>query len=395
MDNKSEAISYAAYSTLVDLFPSQTPMFDALMRDLTYDPSNATGDITTPAGIGNTAAAAVIAFRHHDGSNQLGDLAPHPYSDYTGYVPVNSWDHLIDPNRWQPLRVPDGRGGFVIQTFIGSFWQNVTPFALTSASQFRPAELPNQYPSAGYDEQIEEVLNYSTSLTDDQKVMAEYWADGPSSELPPGHWCLFASFVSARDHHGMDEDVKMLFAMTNATLDAGIVAWDAKREFDSVRPVSAIHFARRGQLVRAWAGPYEGTKMIPGEDWQPYQPLTVVTPPFAEFISGHSIFSASAAEVLRQFTGSDAFGASVTLAAGSSNVEPGLTPANDVTLSWPTFSEAADQAGISRRYGGIHFVQADVQARAIGRLVGAQVWKKAQGYFRGDEEQAVAISYRR
>ncbi|GAC1476853.1 MAG: hypothetical protein NVS1B4_18480 [Gemmatimonadaceae bacterium] len=393
--HKREAVSYAAYRTLVDLFPTQWPMFEGLMRDLGYDPANATADITTPAGVGNTAAAAVIAFRHHDGANQLGDLHPGAYSDYTTsdytrYLPVNSWDNLIDPNRWQPLRVPDGRGGFVVQPFVGAFWQRVTPFALTSAAQFRPSVLPNQYPSVGYTAQVDEILAYSAALTDEQKVIAEYWADGPSSELPPGHWCLFASFVSARDHHGIDEDVKMLFALTNATLDAGIVAWDAKREVDSVRPISAVHFARRGQMVRAWAGPGLGTRMIRAEDWRPYQEVTVVTPPFPEFISGHSLFSASAAEVMRRFTGSDAFGASMTERAGASRVEPGLVPARDVTLSWATFSEAADQAGISRRYGGIHFVEADVQARAIGRLVGAQAWAKAQSYFRDDVNDDVA-----
>ncbi|GAC1480077.1 MAG: hypothetical protein NVS1B4_25090 [Gemmatimonadaceae bacterium] len=386
--NKREAVSFAAYRTLVDLFPTQRAMFEALMRDLGYDPANATADITTPAGIGNTAAAAVIAYRHHDGANQLGDLHPGPYSDYTGYVPVNSWDHLVDPNRWQPLRLPDGRGGFIVQPFVGSFWQRVMPFALTSAAQFRPVELPNRYPSAGYYAEVDEILAYSAALTDEQKVIAEYWADGPSSELPPGQWCLFASFVSARDHHGIDEDVKLLFALTNATLDAGIVAWDAKREYDSVRPVSAVHFARAGQRVRAWAGPYLGTQMIRAEDWQPYQEATVVTPPFPEFISGHSLFSASAAEVLRRFTGSDLFGASMVQPAGTSRVEPGLVPARDVTLTWATFSEAADQAGMSRRYGGIHFVQADLQARALGRLVGAQAWKKAQMYFRDDVDES-------
>jgi len=84
-----------------------------------------------------------------------------------------------------------------------------------------------------------------------------------------------------------------------------------------------------------------------------------------------------------RFTGRDTFGASVTLAAGSSRVEPGLTPAQDVTLSWATFSDAADQAGLSRRYGGIHFENGDITGRQLGRLVGAQVWAKATTYFQG------------
>src|SRR5437762_13591317 len=112
-----------------------------------------------------------------------------------------------------------------------------------------------------------------------------------------------------------------------------------------------------GRPVKAWAGPYQGTKPIDGAAWIPYQPTTFPTPPFAEFSSGHSNFSAAGAEILRLFTGSDRFGSSVTVPRGSSRVEPGLAPARDVTLTWETFSDAATQAGLSRRYGGIHFAQ--------------------------------------
>ncbi len=79
------------------------------------------------------------------------------------------------------------------------------------------------------------------------------------------------------------------------------------------------------------------------------------TPPFPEYSSGHSNFSAAGAEILKRFTHSDRFGALVTLCAGSSRVEPGAAPASDITLSRSTFSDAAVQAGLSRRYGGIHF----------------------------------------
>jgi hypothetical protein len=106
----------------------------------------------------------------------------------------------------------------------------------------------------------------------------------------------------------------------------------------------------------------------------------VVTPPFAEYPSGHSTFSAAAAEVLRRCTGSDAFGATATIEAGSSHIEPGRVPAGDVTLHWDTFSAAADEAGLSRRYGGIHFRQGDLVGRAVGRRVGARVWRLATAY---------------
>src|SRR5206468_2961712 len=147
--------------------------------------------------------------------------------------------------------------------------------------------------------------------------------------------------------------------------DAGIAAWDAKRAYDSERPVTAVHFLDAGTPVRAWAGPGLGTQRIDGVDWLPYQPLTVITPPFPEYVSGHSAFSAAAAEVLRRFTGSDQFHDEVTIPRGTSRVEPGLTPSRDVTLRWPTFSAAADEAGLSRRYGGIHFEQGDLAGREL------------------------------
>ena len=87
--------------------------------------------------------------------------------------------------------------------------------------------------------------------------------------------------------------------------------------------------------------------------------------------------------MLRSYTGSDAFGDSVIVKAGSSRVEPGAVPATDIVFRWRTFSEAADQAGMSRRYGGIHFREGDLQSRAMGRRIGAQAWTKAQAFFAG------------
>ena len=157
--------------------------------------------------------------------------------------------------------------------------------------------------------------------------------------------------------------------MTNALLDAGIAAWDAKRAYDSPRPITAIRFLFARQPVRAWAGPNHGTRVIDGADWRPYQADSFLTPPFPEYVSGHSTFSAAAAEILARFTGSDAFGVSATRPAGSSLFEPGAAPAADVTLRWETFSAAADEAGLSRRYGGTHFEAGDLAGRSGGRSV--------------------------
>jgi hypothetical protein len=399
--NRKQAISFAAYRAAVDLFPgSMTTVFDPLMRSLGFDGADLSTDRTTPTGVGNIAALAVLDFRHDDGANQLGDIFGGrlgvPYADYTGYAPVNDpmdirvpFDPTTvhDPNFWQPLRYVDGGGNVVTPGFVGAQWQHVTTFAITPGSQ-RSTSGPARFGSAAYIAQARDLLDISAGLTDEQKMIAEYWADGPRSELPPGHWDLFAQFVSRRDHHGVqshgvEQDVKLFFALTNAIADAGCCAWDNKRAFNSVRPITAIRTLFQGQVVRAWAGPYQGTKMIDGAAWFPYQPTTFPTPPFPEYSSGHSNFSAAGAEILKLFTGSDRFGGSTLFRAGSSRIEPGAVPSNDITLSWPTFSDAANQAGLSRRYGGIHFEQGDLDARATGRIAARVVWEKAREHWEG------------
>ena len=388
-ENKKKAISFAAYRCLLDLYPSEKAKYNAIMALLQYDPAEASLDPETPSGVGNLAAASVLRFRHQDGSNQLGDLHPGAYSDYTGYTPGNDPEHIRDGDHWQPLRtpIPDGgfSGRFLTQQFLTPHWGLVKPFALSSGSEFRPKTGPETLSNREqFTAQAEEILRLSADLTDQQKMVAEYWADGPSSETPPGHWCLFAQFVSLRDHHGLDDDVKMFFMLTNALMDAGIASWDAKRAFNSVRPITAVHLLFAGTEVQAWGGRFKGTTMIKGEEWQPYQPTVMAsTPPFPEFVSGHSTFSAAAAEVLRRFTGSDKFGASVSFGVGRSKVEPGLTPRVPVTLSWETFSDAAEQAGLSRRLCGIHFKDGDVAGRTLGRKVGERVWQRASQLIQG------------
>jgi hypothetical protein len=390
--NKERAISYAAYRALVDVLPVDTESaYEPLMRQLGYDPNDKSTDIETPAGIGNVACAAVLEFRHHDKSNQLGDLAQGPYSDWSEYVPANgpapipSRAPAGNPDHWQPLTYTDSAGNLVLQKFAGAQWCFVAPFALAKGEELRSSVEPGpfKFGSPEYLKQAEDLVSISANLTDRQKMISEYWSDGPRSEQPPGHWALFAQFVSGRDHHTLDDDVKMFFAFSNAMLDAGIAAWDAKRTYDSVRPVTAISLLYRGKKIRSWGGPGKGTAEIDGSQWVPYQPATFPTPPFPDYVSGHSTFSAAAARTLALWTGSDRFGNSVTLPVGSSKIEPGLTPAQPVTLKWETFTDAANEAGMSRRYGGIHFERADMMGRKLGRLVADRAWAKAQSYFDG------------
>src|SRR5229473_1651414 len=201
--NKNEAISFAAYRALVDLFAlDKASVFDPLMASLGYDPNNLTINRHTPAGIGNVACAAVLAFRHGDGSNQLGDLHPGAYSDWTGYVSVNSASTVpvnpalvLDPNHWQRLTYDDGATAptphIVTQSFVGAQWFRVIPFAMTSPDQFRPFVSlfgPALNGSATFEKQSQDLITISANLTDEQKMIAEYWANGPHFELPPGHW---------------------------------------------------------------------------------------------------------------------------------------------------------------------------------------------------------------
>jgi len=227
-------------------------------------------------------------------------------------------------------------------------------------------------------------------LTDEQKVIAEYWADGPGSELPPGHWMRFAEFCSRRDALGVDSDVKLYFLLANAMLDASVAVWDRKIHFDAVRPISLVRHTYGGQQVQAWGGPYQGTRALDGSQWRPY----LSTPAFAEYPSGHSTFSAAGADVLHLFTGRSDFGATVVVPAGASHVEPGAVPAHDVVLHWATFDDAADQAGFSRRLGGIHFVTGDLDGRLVGRRVAARVVGRGRDLFTGLASSSPAALFR-
>jgi hypothetical protein len=281
------------------------------------------------------------------------------------------------------------------------------------------------------------------------RALAEFWADGPNSETPPGHWNVIANKVS--DELGADRriggqssavdrlqwDVKLYFAMNGALHDAAIAAWGAKGYYDSARPISMIRYmgglgqssdpgmpsynrdglplvpglvelissqttaagqrhallvGHEGEVaVRAWAGnPKDSATQIGGVvwtlavDWVPYQAATFVTPSFAGYFSGHSTFSRAAAEVLSGFTGSEFFPGGLlawTVKAGSLKFEAG--PSTDVALQWATYFDAADQAGVSRLFGGIHISADDLTGRRVGAACGQAAWLLARHYYAG------------
>jgi PAP2 superfamily len=347
--DQEKAISFAAYRILLDLFPNKKSNLDGLMQQRGYDLNNTSLDPKTPAGLGNAIAQKLLEFRHNDGANQLGNLCGtgEPYTDYTGYKSINTPTNLIDPNQWQPQMAKNAKGIEAEQEFLLPQWHKVAPFALNSASQFR-AQLkkPARFKTPEFLQQSREVYQLSQRITPQQKAIAQFWISGPQKETTPGIWHLFALKLSQQRKHTLEQDIKLFFALANANFDAGIAAWDTKLAYNSVRPITAI-------------------RMLIDPKWEPYIP----TPPFSEFVSGHSTLGAASAEILRSFFGSDKF--------AQSHVEP----QTGTKLYWPTFSSAADEAGMSRLYGGIHFKDGDLEGRKLGRLAGKAVWQKTSALF--------------
>jgi hypothetical protein len=281
------------------------------------------------------------------------------------------------------------------------------------------------------------------------RVLAEFWADGPNSETPPGHW--FSILNHAVNDHPVFEkrfkgegailddlewDVKAYFTLGGAMHDAAITAWGIKGWYDYVRPISAIRYmADRGQStdpnlpsyspagiplvpgfielvmpgdplaedntqalfkikLYTWRGHYyipdtetdvAGVDWILADDWFPYQRPTFVTPPFAGYISGHSTYSRTAAEVLTLLTGDPFFPGGLGEFHCTKNeflvFEDG--PRVDITLQWATYRDASDQTSLSRIWGGIHPPVDDIPGRIIGQKLGPGAVAFAERYFNG------------
>jgi hypothetical protein len=469
--------------------------FDDLMDALCYPLDVTSTDGGSPAAVGNRIAAAVIAYGLTDGSNQAGAYSDPDYAPVNPpLVVARAGTTMVDPNRWQPLQLEHmiSQNGIPVvngvQQFVGPHWGGVKGFALPAAGRDRLPLDPGEPPRLGdastdqaFKDQAVEVIRDSATLDpasgitldispgpygnnplgtndghgrplnpatnqpyapdvvyqgDFTRALAEFWADGPDSETPPGHWNVIANAVSDKLSPDLriggrgprvdrlQWDIKMYFALNGAVHDAAIAAWGAKGHFDSVRPISMIRYlGGLGQLplvtglievitnetaapgqrhaalaghegevaIRAWAGSPDdpksqvaGVAWILAVDWVPYQAPTFVTPAFAGYFSGHSTFSRAAAEVLTGFTGSEYFPGGLaewTVQAGSLKFEAG--PSKDVVLEWATYFDASDQAGISRLYGGIHISADDLTGRRVGAECGQAAWALARRYYDG------------
>jgi hypothetical protein len=420
---------------------------------------------------------------------------------------------VLDPNRWQPLAfdfqvtqngIPLGAG---VQAFVGVGWGRVMPFALAPSDRNPLTGLyldpgpPPQLGGAG-DETVKaavvELIRLSSQLdvsagelidvspgawmnnslgaddgtghaenpatgrpyapvlvnrADFQRMVTDFWADGPRSETPPGHWNVIANAVA--DHHAMrnakriggrpvddlEWDVKVYLALNGAVHDAAIWAWGNKTFYDSSRPITLIRYmAGRGQSSDPALAPYhpEGLPLVPdlvevitpvtaasggrhphlaefvgriairawrgaraggepsgsgwqlGERWMPFMQPNFVTPPFPGYTSGHSAFSRAAAEVLAAATGTPFFPGGLTAFVAEAGqfglVEHG--PSARAEIQWATYYDAADQAGVSRRFGGIHPVYDDYPSRVAGAEIGRKAWARAQQFYGGAPSNA-------
>lgn len=482
--------------------------FDDLMDALCYPISITTTDGDSPAAVGNQIAKAVLDYGKGDGSNEVNGYAD---SDYKPVNPplivAKPGITLVDPNRWQPLQIEHmiSQNGIPVtngvQQAVGTHWGHVTPFAVTGGAASGLPIDPGPPPRLGdpatdtvYKAQVVEVLRDSSLLDptseasidispgalggnvlgsngghgypvnpltgrsyapeivrqgDFYRAITEFWADGPNSETPPGHWNVIANAVtdqlapnlrvggSGPVVDRLQWDVKLYLALNGAVHDAAIAAWSLKGHYDGIRPISMIRYmASLGQssdparvgynneglplvpglieliakdktaaggpmaalaghegeiAVRAWQGNPTDPKRqsspvawILGTAWVPYQLPTFVTPSFQGYISGHSTFSRAAAEVLAGITGTTYFPgglAKSTVKAGSLKIEAG--PSADIVLQWATYYDAADQAGQSRLYGGIHVQADDFTGRIVGSTCGKDAWSLAQRYYSG------------
>ena len=249
----------------------------------------------------------------------------------------------------------------------------VKPLLLDSSDQFRPGPPP----AIGSDElkkEVTDVVNYQANLTNEQKALVEFMRDGPRSVQQAGHWFIFAQAVSVRDKHTLDDDVKMLFAVEAAAMDAFIACWDAKMHYDFARPYALVHYYFKDKTISGWGGPEKGWIKMKGQDWRPYSPDAFLCPAFPSYVSGHSTVSGACSEILRLYTKDDHFGIEVKRIPGELTEPRNL--GEPVYLKFPTFTATADMAGISRVMGGYHIPAENREGLRLGRNVGNAVFKK-------------------
>ncbi len=320
------AAAAAAHHILTNVYPAQQAVFDAsYVQSLAIIPDDQgkTDGIT----LGETVANLIIQLRANDHS-----------TDVVSYTPGT------DPGDWQPT--PPAFAPALLPN-----WPLVTCWALQSGNQLQPPSKP-ALDSAEYTAAFNEVkaLGAKTGSirTAEQSEIAQFWSDGAGTETPPGHWNRIAHTLADQQGLTLAQNAR-LFALLNIALaDASIVAWDCKYKFNDWRPITAIREA--------------DTDGNPNTDLDPAWESFITTPPFPSYTSGHSTFSGAASTVLARYFGTDNL-AFVTISDGLPGVE----------RSFMSLSQAANEAGISRIYGGIHWQYDNQFGLSSGRALGEYV----------------------
>ena len=366
--NLNIALLHASYRVLNSLLPHRASAWRAMLTGVGLDPDDNSVDTTTAVGLGNAAGQAVAAAREHDGMNQLGDEGDRtynlkPYADYTGYKPVNTGYELHDPSRWQPDIDRVGVGLYKEQVFVTPQYARVEPYSYKQAKKYHvtPPVDSNHHRFTAYKAQADEVLAYSAALTDEMKMKAELFDNKILS--------LGFSAVFAAQSRGLSllQFIQLDFLTNMAAFDAGIVTWQEKVRYDAVRPFSAIRYIYRNDPVTAWGGPGRGTVSdLPANQWESY--LNVADHP--EYPSGSACFCAAHTQSARLYLGDDVLNWTVPAPAGSSRVEPDVTPASDIALQFPTWTAFNQDCGQSRVWGGVHFQAAVTAGRKLCNVFG-------------------------
>lgn len=323
---RDAAAASAGNTAAAALFPSRrsvfTAAFDRALNDVPVGQAREAG-----VKLGAEAADRALVARADDGSATTVPYIPH-----------------IEPGQWRrtaPYHRPPEL----------AHWRLVKPFVLTGAGQFLPPP-PPALDSAAYADEVNQVRllgRVDSSLrTPDQTEIARFWSNGVATVTPPGHWNQIAANVAKDRRTSLAENARLFAQLNVALADAGIATWECKYRYNRWRPVTAIE--RAGEDGNA------------ATESDPHWSSLILNPAFPEYVSGHSAFSGAAAAVLASFFGSD----EVPFTIGSDSL-PG------VTRSFKSFSQAAEESGISRVYGGIHFMSANREGLALGRKVADHV----------------------
>jgi hypothetical protein len=379
---KNISVIYAAYRVLSSLAPHRQAQWDGMLLNLGLDPTDDNMNQDNPIGIGNIAGMGVVKNRIQDGMNQLGDAGGvkynrKPYRDYTGYKPVNTFQKLKDAGRWQPAEGTNGFGKFTVQQFATPQMGITKAYSFKKADSFNiPAPWksnPNNYNA--YKAQVDEVLNISANLTDEQKLIAELF-DYKLRSLG------FSEIFAAKKFQlPYIKAVQMAFLSNMSEFDTAIAVWHQKIKYDAVRPWSAISYVYGDRKVTAWGGPGKGTvNDIPGKQWTSYLPVA----DHAEYPSGSAAFCAAHSLVLSRFLNTDELGWTVDYKAGSSTYEPGFTPRQNTQLQFTTWSDLREKCGLSRLYAGVHFRDSIDAGYSIGDRVGEKAYNFLQKHINGN-----------